>query len=350
MTIREKIILKIMKINLSEEEKEELKSDMLSINILKELLPFLIHHNLVNVFFSTIKKYKLVEYLDKKSFRLVNRIVTYDTLRDEEYEREFQKIAKSLEKENIKYVILKGFHLKNIIYNNSFNERPYNDIDILIEKKDIIKLKKILEENGYIQGDLDKKNLNIISYDRYQELNYLMLSHQIPQFIKKSIYYDISPNNLLFIDINFSVFEGGKKVNPINTREFLSNRIERKNNYGTTYYSLNYEYDFIQLLYHIYKDINYDSKIKKGEDLVLLRFYDLHNYILKFGSKICWDKFWKTILDANIEYEIYFIIKLLNMLCPNICAQNILRKFKENDDRKCIDAKILELYIKIFEF
>lgn len=61
-----------------------------------------------------------------------------------------KEIALILKNADFKYVLLKGAYLSTSLYEEGM--RTSNDIDILIQEKDIEKCQCLLEKNGFIQG------------------------------------------------------------------------------------------------------------------------------------------------------------------------------------------------------
>ena len=66
------------------------------------------------------------------------------------------KVLKLFEKKNIKFILLKGSQLI-LNYHLQPNERPIRDIDLLIDKNDILSAIEILYECGFLLGI--RKNL-----------------------------------------------------------------------------------------------------------------------------------------------------------------------------------------------
>jgi len=68
------------------------------------------------------------------------------------YIREIIKVKKTFEKEKIDFVFLKGLPL-HLYYEKSHPRRIYADCDILIDKQDVKKAKKVLQSMGYRETD-----------------------------------------------------------------------------------------------------------------------------------------------------------------------------------------------------
>lgn len=313
--------------DLTDIDKDELKKILKSIVSLNLIIPMLVHHKLVTMFAYMILKNGLIYDVEKEVWRLVTRLITIETLRDKEYIDQFCHLSKEFEKEEIKYAVLKGFHFNQFLYKKSGAiSRAYNDIDLLISRDSLSKINNILQNNGFFRGDYDPKTNSIRKYTRKEEMHYLLTSHQAPQYIKPSQYYSISPSNLLIVDVNFSIFEGGMKVDPISSELLLSNCIYNSWDNNIAYYSLQVEDDLLQLIYHIFKDTQYQTKISDNESLLLGSFCDLYMLISQKNRKINWSIFIDKINTLQLGTEVYFILGLLNKLVPMQVVEDCLMK------------------------
>ena len=103
----------------------------------------------------------------------------------------------------------------------------------------------------------------------------------------------------------------------------LNERIPRYTRSGIKYYSLKIEYDILQLCYHLYKDTKYEVKKKNNESLRAIGFTDLYRYI-SIEDNIQWEVFYKIVVNAKIENQIYFILRFLTMVFNNINDKQLL--------------------------
>ncbi len=97
--------------------------------------------------------------------------------------------------------------------------RDFNDIDILVNKKDTGSVNQILCDLGFQQGRIDKEN-KIVKASRQQIIYMSMSSHQEYKYVRQSKYSVISPYNFIQIDVNTSIFEGGKKPIQYKLRDY----------------------------------------------------------------------------------------------------------------------------------
>lgn len=99
------------------------------------------------------------------------------------------------------------------------------------------------------------------------------------------------------------------------------------------------EDDLLQLVYHIYKDTQYQIKISDNESLLLSGFCDLYMLINQDRRKINWAVFISKINELQLDDVVYFILSLLNKLLPMQVVEDCLRKMHLSE-KKVLDIKI----------
>lgn len=298
----------------SDENKLQLIHEIQSCDLLVELLPYLLHHRIVGQFYILAKNYSLITILNKEFWRVVTKLICYEYVKTEELLCETKVLCDRLSDEKIKYAVLKGIHLKSFIYGQYYPEvsRMSNDIDILIERKDIVKVNNILLEMKYFRGEYDPDSDKLKKYSRKEEIEFLLTSHQCPQYIKQSSRKDVCINDVLAVDVNLSIFEGGKKVNCVDTNELLNNVVRRKDWKGHYYNALTLEYDLLQIVYHFYKDTNYKIKKDNNEQYLLCHMVDIYQYIKQYGNKIDFSLFCSICERAKVIDKVQAVFVILN--------------------------------------
>lgn len=308
------VILHISKESNENECQEELINYLKNSSFLSNLFPYLIQHRMLHIFYNYLVLNQLTYLLDKASYNLINQIVTFSTLKAKAYENQFRILHREFEREGIPYVVIKGFHLNHTVYavGSNFILRDYNDIDLLVNRSDLSKVNRTLKGEGFIQGNLNRKTLCIEACSREERIDMLINTHQQYQHVKPAEYYDISPYNTQFLDVNFTLWEGGNQPDYMETAFLLEQRVLRSTHSGSEYWSLKPPYDLIQLCYHLYKDTNYEVKIKSQESLRMIHLYDILVFIRSYESEIFNDSFYEIIVSAHIENQMYFVLSLIN--------------------------------------
>lgn len=286
-------------------------------DLLNDLLPYLLHHRLLGFFYVLLLDNNMIQYISKDFWRIVKKILIYEDLKAREYYSEAKLICRRMNDEKISYVFLKGIHLNSLLYFREYGYlwiRPFNDIDILVEKKNISKIDTILTEAKYCKGDYSPELNSIRKFTREEEITYMLTTHQAPQYIKETSYSRVFPGDALIIDVNFSIFQGGKIQDPIGISELFESMVTRVGFGAIEYYSLGLEYDLIQLIYHFYKDcFIYEIKKENNEQFILGSLIDIYRFIKKYKDDIDWYKMKNIIERAQIRNEILMILKILKM-------------------------------------
>lgn len=330
-------------------ELEDIEEYLKRISFLDDLFPCLARNRVINVFYHFLVKNNLTYLLDKTSYRLINQVVTFSSLKVQEYEDLFKIIKKGLNESEIPYVVLKGFHLNNALYENpyGFILRDYNDIDILVNRSDLSRINNVLKNNGFIQGNLDRESLLIKPCGRKEKIDMLINTHQQYQHIRQSKYFPISHYNIQLIDINFTIWEGGNQEDFIKTDYLLKNRILRTTQSGMQYWALKPEYDLIQLCYHVYKDTVYEIKRINHECFIMIHFYDILLLINRYQNEIKWDELLELIVSVNLENQIFFVLSLVWELfgCTQISnLMNDLSKTITVETKKSIHDSLITIW------
>lgn len=312
--------------------KEKILEEIRCCDIVKDLLPYLFHHRLICIFYALIVSNNLIPILTKESWRIITKNIIYEQIKSEEYFQEIKVICKSLNEKEIKYALVKGIHLESFLYERQDGLicRSFNDIDILLEKKDIKFINNVLEKLGYIKGEYSPEINEIVKYSRREDIQFLMMSHQSAPYIKPSSIGGRCKGDSLNIDINFSIFDGGNKEDPISTKELLERIVVRKTLYGNTYYSLSLEHDLLQLVYHLYKDTKYEIKRINNEQLLLYNLIDIYRFIKYNGGYIDWNYFCSLTKKANVVAEFSWLFRYIKKWSSNEYIDAFLMWSEEN--------------------
>lgn len=140
--------------------------------------------------------------------------------------------------ENYPHACIKGEALSLHAY-GKLGCRTSSDIDILIDKKEIVACKKILFSEGFQYKGLERE----------LEVTAISSSHQTPPFIKKTVYGNI------VIDLNFDVFWGEYTGARVDISEFISDAYE-VDIYGCSVKILPPMKSLIQVALHHYNHMN----------------------------------------------------------------------------------------------
>jgi hypothetical protein len=173
------------------------------------------------------------------------------------------EVLRLLNAENIKIVILKGLALENSVYGNQ-GLRQMSDVDILINRDECIKARKILISNGYV-------SLPVKSFFHKQILAYY--GKHLPSLIK----------NGTSVEIHHELF-GGRKNLMTKMLYDSSYMVEIK---GEKAWFPQPQIFFLYLVKHLWlHEMNNESQLRLYTDLIVL--IEKHNYeILNYNLLKC---------------------------------------------------------------
>jgi Uncharacterised nucleotidyltransferase len=227
-------------------------------------------------------------------------------------------LATLLSEKKIQYAILKGPVLANAIYDDP-GKRAYGDIDILIKKSDADVVAKNLNEQGYIQGELDYNKGKIFPAPRKNIIWCNVYSHQLYPF-KKNI-----EQFLCEVDVQIKLFHQHGNTNQnigvidlSTTAEYWQTLGMIEIN-GTHISTLNWKYFLLQLCMHAYLDEVSITRIVYDENGVCLRAYcDIRELLISKTDEINLDEFAKLVQRTQVNEAVYYILSNLSELYSDI--------------------------------
>lgn len=326
MKLEEKLIINFCRTNISNDKKMEL-IELLKNNIdWKYFVLNCLFNRVENIVYSNIIYYELDKYFNPYIVEVFKREYNKTANNSIKLHSYFKEVIYALNQNNIEYAAIKGYVFEDFIYylDNRKIVRRFNDLDFLIKKEDSEKIEKIFNSIGFKHGIL--KNNMICDISRYELLRYKMTTHQLAPFFK------IEDNLIVEVDLNFSMFYGGKIKDPISLGYILKSRIIVDNN-DVSYYRLSYEYMFINMIINTYKDYEYVKKGYNKNVFLLQKLFEIREFIVKYKKKFCVIKFEDIIKNPEIITKVVFVIKVVDIV------------YGENLIESCIgDKKVLELY------
>ena len=227
-----------------------------------------------------------------------------------------------LNQNHIGNAIIKGIYLSCKVFKD-IGIRPSSDIDILITKKDVSKIKTILKSLGFLQGFINEYN-QLEEYKSETKIFYELNSHSLAPFRK------LEKNNLYEIDINF-LFHKEKEFG-IETDEFLKYSKSMRM-YNIEFPVLDDTIAFLHLALHHYRESTSLYYIYNNHDFDLLKACDIY-YFAKTQT-IDFDKLYFIIKKYNLIDQIAFLFSNVNRIFPdfhNIVFIENIKPFVRNND------------------
>lgn len=315
----------ISKMQLNETEKDFLIKNIDSITDKEYQL--LEHHKINLILFKHLKHLEKISSLNPKKMKQYSNQLFVLQKQYEEYVDASVLILNEFEKNDIQYAVLKGFSFAKELYSQeNIIYRTFADIDILINANNSSNVTQIMERQQFIQGKVI--NDAIVPINRSQKVYWILNSHQLPEFIRFSKYANISPKYWVEVDINTTIFEGGKIIDPIPTGRILENIKKISFSKDQGYYVLTPTYNLIQICYHFYKDTVYETKKKNHNDYCLIKFCDIREFILHYRNEIDWFEFIEVVNEFNIGNQIYYSLYLVASFYEDLDIEEIIKKIK----------------------
>ena len=181
-----------------------------------------------------------------------------------------RSIFEAFEANEIPYAVIKGAVLSKSAY-GAVNLRKSGDIDLLISRKNIDTVKKIMLDDGFVQGRVTDNGIE--PFSRRELLFQSAASHQAAPFIKKGL-NPLCP--YVNVDINMDIFWGESERKA--DMDLLLTYTENEEICGSRIRKLTAEMEFISLCLHHYKDMNSIYLLSQGS-LKLFLFCDIYFYL-----------------------------------------------------------------------
>ena len=199
-----------------------------------------LHNRIGCMLYSHIVENKYVLYIQDRIYLILRSYYSYFKRRQILSRNELNELTAALNKNEIPYVLLKGFALCDRAYPNEKNYyRECGDFDFLIKESDVRRFKEVIINEGYTLGDYDIYTGELKKVSRHEELFFKLYSHQMHEF-NKAYWEDeqIGNRGSFTVDINLSILEGGEE--DIDVEMLLMDRVQDDTgNYfvGTSFFS-----------------------------------------------------------------------------------------------------------------
>lgn len=271
------------------------------------------------VAYYNLKRFQQIECLSDDLQLKIERLHNKYLTRTQEYLKHLEYVTEILSKATFPYAILKGAFLIARVY--PIGVRIANDIDILIEEKNIGKCKSLFIKNGFVSGHYDASR-KVVPATRKEELEAKMNTGNLLPLFKAEI-------ENLQVDINFSMDFKNDNKNTIEKMLKNAKKVTIHNRYS---FSTLDEIDMlVHLCCHLYKDaVTYESVVE-GYDLRLYEFNDVNVCLEKYfsGNKKIQDLIVR-IKEYSLEKECYFAFYYCKLLFRNLQTSPFMEKLLDS--------------------
>lgn len=221
----------------------------------------------------------------------------------------------------INYAVIKGCPLAYYKTGN-IGSRLSSDIDILIPRRNIEKVKGLLEANGFQSS---------YELNRQERVMLVSNSHQIPPYNKGLGKCSVQ------VDVNFDLFWGEYKGKRIDVSEFLGGTIEMEV-YDCRIKTLPPLKCMIQLILHHYKDMNSLYHLTGHAAIRRRLFEDIYLLCKRYPTEISID----NVYEASARYDIlpyaYYIFYYTRQVYDDAILDGYLEALYTEEGKRLLEC------------
>jgi hypothetical protein len=199
------------------------------------------------------------------------------------------ELAAALEERGIAFAFTKGLALESTVYRGE-GTRHMNDVDLMIAPESREAVRDVLLGAGYATGDYNWDARRLEPLRRTTEVMYQMFPDHLPKFLKvlpdpvvPPIAFDVA-NSLTWHTSDWQV--------PVSA---ALARVERFEAGGARLPRMSWDYSFLFLVLHFFREAWFVEHIGDGKDVTLAKVADLH---------LSWKHHREEILAAGLRERI----------------------------------------------
>ena len=240
------------------------------------------------------------------------------------------RIRREFDKQEIKFVLLKGLTLAQTVYSAHPALRIFSDIDLLIASEDAYAATSVLNNLGYVQGTYNRDTIIAFPKSMLEDTNRLHLH----PFLKKGC-FAVEVHTKL--EVASSPFE-------LPTYDMLSRSQYMNLTPDLRVLSLSVEDGLLYLCVHLSREARlYYPHIQWGNDLRLIKFCDIRGYIRYHRERIDWIKTERLVNAYGLQDPVFYALYHCNTLYPMEEVERFLPRIAP-DDMSCLNEFQTRLY------
>ncbi len=294
MTNEEKLVLELCRFR--HPNKEEIKALLRTEPDLAVVLGELLQNRVAGAAYETLRKTDTFSLTDPVFCRTLKKVYNENKIRTKAYKKALAQADGILKAYRGSYAMLKGAYLCGV-YPEGL--RTSNDIDLLIEKKNLSKIENILKEAGLKQGNI--KNGEFVPATRKEIIFAGMMKGETVPYVM-----EINEPGMRFleIDLNFALGYQNEVTDRVHT--MLASAIRREfDGFGIN--TLNREDFLLHLCAHLYKEATAYPWVRMRRDLSLYKFMDLYLLTADYG-KSAFDRLARRMKATGCEVECWYAL------------------------------------------
>lgn len=246
---------------------------MLQLNATPTVLGQLFFNRMQAIAYGNLKKNHLLNIVNREFRNSLKLSYEQNIQRNNSYFECLKYLSKILLPYNNKYAMLKGALLCKE-YPDGY--RTSNDVDLLLQPKDVTSIGQALLNNGFKQGNI--RNDEFIAATRKEIIESKMTRGETVPYIKE---VDLPAMKYLEVDINFSL----DYKNDVNNNLDLFINQAHNTFIGDLIIRTLDKYDFfIHICSHLYKEATTMPWIRMRRDMSLYKYCDVYFLIDKFSE------------------------------------------------------------------
>lgn len=286
-------------------------------------------HRIVPIAYHHIKTNKLELYIPRKILNTIKKEFETNKIKQEVYFEEVKPIFKEFKKSNLKFCVLKGVVLQELLYPKF--TRMFKDVDILIYKEDYGEVLKILKKY-----DFSNEQDSSIKRNKRERVFLLLNTYEFPNFNKEIIVNNQSIK--LQIDLQHMHTLATKMKYSIETLEELKCSEEMVVN-KIKINRQRLDYLLIHLCTHTFGDCTTISEIVLKKAFRLRNFADIVSLADMFSSFYLSDDFYELVKKTNTAQPVYFCLYYCKQIYQ---VSELFAKIVEKIGSLLSDYKFLE--------
>lgn len=284
------------------------------------------NHKMLTLVWYHIKSFDLVRYLDPQISRLMATVYNAHAERNRLYLEEFGRVLEAADALKVRIVPLKGALLLGTIYTD-LGMRTINDIDILVERDAIETLMDAFDRLGYSQKTYDSIKGDLRPVSRRKKLFWTLYVSNLMPFRKKA---ESALVGSYSFDVHVTITWKGKEQYEIDMAE-LFEKTHEVGFLGTRYFPLSCEDNIIHLCGHLYRHAVLLDTIRDVDDLALIKFCDLREFILASTKHLSWNRLTERVESYRIQKPVYYTFHYLDMLYRDTVPRDFLENIRPED-------------------
>lgn len=254
------------------------KDDFSDPSLIKFATPTVLGHLFFNrmqgIAYDTLKRNHLLGKINREFRNSLGAAYDQNVLKNHSFKKCVATLTEILSPCNGKFAMLKGAYLC-AHYPDGY--RTSNDVDLLVNPKDVTAIGNLLTASGFKQGNI--RNSQFIPATRQEIIESKMMRGETVPYVKE---VNLPFMKFFEVDINFSL---DYKNDNSNTLLDMLSRVILKNEKGISIPTLDDSDFFLHLCAHLYKEATTLPWIEMHRDMTLYKYCDIYMLLSEMTEK-----------------------------------------------------------------